>query len=92
MTQEGYEYPLMPEWNVEEVLVATDFYLAVESFYQRGVKRSDFLTKYQKFKKMEPAKMIQKQLDKRFQQAAGYSIYQAVQAALKSEAKFISYN
>lgn len=89
MRLENYEYPLMPEWDVSGVIVATDLYQAVEKLYTTGIKRTDFLDKYQKFLDLEPAKMIQKQLDKRFKEVSGYSIYTASQYVLKHEQKFV---
>lgn len=56
MVLENYEYPLMPEWNVSGVIVATDLYQAVEKLYTTGIKRTEFLDKYQKFLDLEPAK------------------------------------
>lgn len=91
MSQDVYEYPLMPEWDISAVIVATDFYQAVEKFYEKGIERAEFLKKYQLFRELEPAKMIQKQLDQRFQAVSGHSIYQAVQYANKHEMKFISF-
>ncbi|GKS80318.1 hypothetical protein LPAF129_00030 [Ligilactobacillus pabuli] len=91
MSQDVYEYPLMPEWDISAVILATDFYQAVEQFYDSGIERADFLSKYQLFRELEPAKMIQKQLDQRFQAVSGYSIYQAVQYANQHETKFIGF-
>lgn len=88
MNTENYEYPLMPEWGISEVIIATDFYQVVEKLYTIGISRVEFLTKYRRFQELEPAKMTQKQLDKRFKTASGYSIYAASQYVLKNEQKF----
>lgn len=91
MSTENYEYPLMPEWDVSEVIIAADLYQAVEKLYTSGIDRNEYLHKYRRFQKMEPAKMAQKQLDKRFRAVSGFSIYAASQYVLKNEKRFLRF-
>ncbi len=91
MDSQNYEYPLLPDWSVTDVIIAVDFYQAVEKLYGAGIKRVDFLHKYRLFSELEPAKMIQKQLDKRFKEVSGLSIYRGVQFVFQNDQKFISY-
>lgn len=88
---ENFEYPLLPEWTTAEIIEMSAFYEAVEKLYTTGIKRADFLERYQKFCEIEPAKMTQKQLDKAFEKASGMSIYQAVKYAQQNQKDFICY-
>lgn len=87
--KENISYPLMPEWSTAEIITASEFFMAVEQLHQKGIARDEFLKKYDAFLKMEPMKMTQKQLDREFLQASGYSIYQSVQFVKKSKAKIV---
>lgn len=89
MQEKSVEYPLMPEWDVAAIIVATDFYQAVEKIYQTGIKRAEFLSKYRLFLELEAAKMIQKQLDKRFKAATGMSIYAAVKYVSEHQENYV---
>lgn len=89
---ENFEYPLMPEWSTAEIIIASEFYEAVEKVYTSGIARDEFLAKYERFLKMEPAIMAQKQLDRDFKQASGLSLYQAVKYVKESNKKYIKYS
>ncbi|KRN88931.1 UPF0223 family protein [Ligilactobacillus ceti] len=80
-------YPLMPEWSTAEIIIMSEFFMAVEQIYTTGIDREEFLNKYQEYIKVEPSKMAQKQLDRAFSQESGYSIYQAVKFAQASSKK-----
>lgn len=88
---ENFEYPLLPEWNTTEIIEISAFYEAVEKLYTTGIKRSEFLNKYQIFCQIEPAKMTQKQLDQAFEKASGLSIYKAVTFVKQSQQDFVCY-
>lgn len=89
---ENFEYPLMPEWSTEEIITASEFYEAVEKVYTSGIAQTEFLEKYERFLKMEPAIMAQKQLDREFKQASGLSLYQTVKYVKESQKKYIKYS
>ena len=38
MDAQNYEYPLLPDWSVTDVIIAVDFYQAVEKLYGAGIK------------------------------------------------------
>ena len=83
------EYPLLEEWSVNEIVIVSDFYLQVEQANTKGISRDELLAGYQKYLQIVPAKMLQKQLDKRFEIASGYSIYRTIEQAKKSSQKII---
>lgn len=67
-----------------------DFYNKIEKAYEKKVTTADFLASYHRFKTIVPSKMQEKQLDKKFQTASGYSIYRTVQVAQKTKNKQFS--
>ncbi|MCH4171057.1 MAG: UPF0223 family protein [Lactobacillus sp.] len=78
---ENYTYPLDTDWSTAEIVQVVDFYNAIEQVFEKGINKVELMDKYQAFKKIVPSKMQEKQLDKQFNAASGYSIYQAMQAA-----------
>lgn len=89
MNNKNYNYPLMDDWSTEEIIVACNFFAAVEKYYENGIDTSEFRELYEKYLSLVPAKMHQKQLDKKFKEESGYSIYQATQAIKNTNKKFI---
>lgn len=73
----NFNYPLLPEWNTEEIIVVTDFYQIVELIYTSKVNRADFLEKYNAYQNVVPMKMDQKKIDQEFFLETGMSIYKA---------------
>lgn len=76
MTQ--FEYPLNPDWTTEEIIAVVDFLSGVEAVYQSGVKLNSLWPRYQAFKQIVTSIGEEKRLDRAFQSASGYSIYQVV--------------
>ncbi|WP_125566606.1 UPF0223 family protein [Companilactobacillus insicii] len=83
--QENYSYPLNSDWNQDEIVKVIALYNAVETAYERGINREDFLQKYRTFQQVVPMKMEQKQLDKDFEIESGYSIYQVFKQSQKTQ-------
>lgn len=82
--QENYSYPLNPNWTQDDIVKVIELYNAVETAYEHGIKREDFLQKYRSFQQVVPMKMDQKQLDKDFEFESGYSIYQVFKQCQKT--------
>ncbi|KRM51833.1 UPF0223 family protein [Ligilactobacillus araffinosus] len=82
--KEDYEYPLMPEWSKDEIIAMVQFYAQVEDAYTTGVARDKFMKMVRKFKTIEPSIAAQKQLDRKFKELSGYSIYQAIKTVSNS--------
>jgi len=78
MPAENYAYPLRLDWTKSEMATVIRFYNQVEKFYENKIDPATFLAAYRAFKKIVPAKSEEKQLDREFEAASGYSIYQAV--------------
>lgn len=85
MTKGNYSYPLDPSWSTEEITTVLHFLSQVEKAYESKVDRDQLLEAYKAFKTVVPGKAPEKQLDKAFQEASGFSIYQAVRAAKAKE-------
>ena len=82
--QTNYSYPLESDWTPEEVVQVMHLYNLVEQAYEFGAKVEDLNAAYRDFKQVVRSKMIEKQLDKAFTEASGYSIYRCMQTAQKS--------
>ena len=74
MTKGNYSYPLDPSWSTEEITTVLHFLSQVEKA----------------FKTVVPGKAPEKQLDKAFEEASGFSTYQAVKAAKAKDKGFVS--
>ncbi|KGX91532.1 hypothetical protein N781_03295 [Pontibacillus halophilus JSM 076056 = DSM 19796] len=83
---EQYNYPIDVEhWSTEEVIDVINFYHIIEKAYEEGIKRSDLMMAYTRFKQIVPSKSEEKKLGEEFQQQSGYSIYKAVKEAKQTE-------
>lgn len=81
MTKGNYSYPLDSSWSTEEITTVLHFLSQVEKAYESKVDRDQLLQAYTAFKTVVPGKAPEKQLDKAFEEASGFSTYQAVKAA-----------
>lgn len=86
-----YQYPLDLTWTGEEMATVISFFNQVEAFYETKVSRETFLAAYRQFKQVVPSKMLEKQLDREFEKASGYSTYRALQEVTKSERSIVKY-
>lgn len=79
----NYEYPLYSDWSTADILKVTQLYQAVEAAYEQhqGVAAATILAAYRDFQTVVPQKFEEKQLDRDFQTASGYSIYRTVKLA-----------
>ncbi|MCP8848115.1 UPF0223 family protein [Latilactobacillus curvatus] len=82
--QTNYSYPLEPDWTPTEVVQVMKLYNLVEQAYEFGAKVADLQAAYRDFKVVVQSKMQEKQIDKAFSEASGYSIYRCMQATKKS--------
>lgn len=86
-TSSNYEYPLFPDWSTTDIVAVTNLYQLVEAAYEEGygVAASDLVRAYRDFQKVVPQKFEEKQLDRDFETASGYSIYRTVKAARQND-------
>ncbi|PCS08412.1 hypothetical protein RU86_GL001437 [Lactococcus piscium] len=91
MMADNYQYPLDLRWTSQELGQVVTFFNQVEAFYETGVSRSALLAAYRVFKEVVPSKMQEKQMDRDFEKASGYSTYRALQEAKTSERQSIKY-
>lgn len=86
----NYAYPLDPSWSTEEISSVLYFLSQVEKAYEDKVAVDTLLTAYKGFKQVVPGKAQEKQIDKAFEEASGYSTYRAIQAAKVSEKGYVT--
>lgn len=77
----NYEYPLDLDWSKAEMIKVTTLYSLVEDAYEKGVDRANLQAAYAAFKTVVPDKGTERQLDREFEQASGYSLYRVMKAA-----------
>lgn len=80
-----YDYPLDPDWSTEEIIDVVKLYNAVEKAYEEGISSKEFMKYYRTFTSIADSKSLQKQLDKAFEEASGYSIYKVFKCAQEEE-------
>lgn len=78
-----YDYPLNPDWSVDEIIDVMALYNAVEKAYEGGVSKAEFIKAYQRFVEIVNAKSEQKQIDREFQRVSHYSLYKVYKESLK---------
>lgn len=77
----NYSYPLELEWTHQEMDIVVALWNAVESAYEVGINRDEFMKKYRAFKEVVPSKGEEKRLGNNFEKISGYSLYRVVQAS-----------
>ena len=85
----NYNYPLDLEWSHQEMGAVVSLWNAVESAYEGGIGREEFLKKYRAFKEVVPSIGEEKRLGNTFEKTSDYSLYRVVQAS-KVDAKIIN--
>ena len=75
-----YAFPLDPSWSTEEIVKVVNFLDTVDNVYLKGVPLSKVYDDYQAYQAVVDSIGAQKRLDREFQRASGYSIYQVVKA------------
>lgn len=78
-----YDYPLNPDWSVDEIIDVMALYNAVEKAYEGGISKAAFKKAYSRFIQIVNAKSEQKQIDREFKRVSHYSIYQVYKESLK---------
>lgn len=78
-----YQYPLDLDWTIEEMVIVTNMWTAVEQANETGLPVDKFLTTYQQFKTVVKSIGEEKRLGREFENASGYSLYRTLQQAKK---------
>lgn len=79
-----YQYPLDLDWSTDEMVVVMKMWEDLEKAYETGIKSSEFMATYQKFKSVVKSIGEERRLGKDFEKLSGYSLYQALQVAKKN--------
>lgn len=74
----NYQYPIDSDWTTEEIIDVINFFNVIEQTYESSVDSKLFSDAYQKYCHIVDSISAQKQLDRKFLQESGYSIYKAV--------------
>lgn len=74
----NYQYPIDSDWTTDELVKIINFLTLVEQAYESSVDAKAFGQAYDSYRQIVNSISGQKQLDKKFQQESGYSIYQVV--------------
>ncbi|MDO4670672.1 MAG: UPF0223 family protein [Aerococcus sp.] len=83
----AYQYPIDAEWSVADMTTVIQFWNLVEQAYEDQVDVADLLAGYRAFKTVVPMKMDEKRLDRAFEAASGYSVYQTIKQATQTQQK-----
>lgn len=81
---QNYQYPIDLDWSHEEMTKVIALWNAVESAYETGINRDEFLSKYRAFKEVVPSIGEEKRYGKAFERESGYSLYHVVKNAKES--------
>lgn len=69
---EGYSYPLDDDWSTEEIIAVVEFFEAIETGYDEGIKAGKLKGHYKNFKQVVPTKSEEKTLFKAFKERSGF--------------------
>ncbi|MFZ2713726.1 UPF0223 family protein [Streptococcus sp. VTCC 12905] len=86
-----YSYPLDFSWSTEEISSVLSFLNRVEEAYEKGVEARLVLEQYKKFKEVVRSKGQERQIDRYFEEASGYSSYRVVKAAQEKQKGMIRF-
>lgn len=89
MENKSYSYPIDYEWTKDEMTKVLNLWRAVELAYEVGIKKEEFLTKYRQFKEVIPSIGEEKKWSRQFESISGYSLYEVVQNAKKTDKKIV---
>lgn len=73
-----YEYPFEYDWSMEEIITVISFYNSIEKAYEEGISKEELMENYRAFKQIVDSKSLEKQIDQRFKEVSGYSIYETI--------------
>lgn len=76
MTQ--ISYPIDHDWSTEEVVKVAEFYAAVETAYDKGIKVGALKARHQAYKTVVDSISEDKKIDRQFEKITGFSIYRTV--------------
>lgn len=76
-----YSYPIDSSWSTEELTSVLSFLTQVEAAYEDKVTAENLLSSYAMFKTVVKSKGQERQIDRDFEAASGYSTYRAITAA-----------
>lgn len=71
----GYSYPFCYDWSTQEIIDVIKFFTAIETAYERGMKREELMDVYRRFKEIVPSKSEENRLYTEFEKESGYSSY-----------------
>jgi uncharacterized protein YktA (UPF0223 family) len=79
-----YQYPFSYDWTTQEIIDVIKFFEAIETVYEKGMNRDEFMTFYRRFKEIVPSKAEEKKYCNEFADSSGYSPYHVVKKMKES--------
>lgn len=74
-----YTYPIDYElFSKEEIIELIDFLQAIETANESTIDSKVLMSKYKRYQTIIRSKSMEKQIDKAFEKASGYSIYRTI--------------
>ncbi|AMX84172.1 hypothetical protein GS3922_11145 [Geobacillus subterraneus] len=81
----GYSYPFSYDWSTKEIIDVIKFFTAVETVYERGMRREELMDVYRRFKEIVPSKSEENRLYAEFEKESGYSSYAVMKRAKEAK-------
>ncbi len=75
-----YQYPIdYNEYSSDEIIIIINFFSMIEDINENiKIDSSTLLNQYHKYQSIINSQLIEKQIDREFEKASGYSIYRTM--------------
>ncbi|MEK3887116.1 UPF0223 family protein [Bacillus sp. FSL K6-3431] len=80
-----YQYPFSYDWTTDEVIDVVGFFHAIERAHEKGIRKTELLAAYRRFKEIVPGKADEKKYCNEFEGVSGYSSYKTIQKMKKTD-------
>lgn len=57
-----YQYPFSYDWTTDEVIDVVGFFHAIERAHEKGIRKTELLAAYRRFKEIVPGKADEKNI------------------------------
>ena len=73
-----YSYPFSIDWSTDEIVDVVTFFEGIEMAYEKGIKRSELMARYRKFKEVVTSMAEEKTYFRDFEEESGYASFPAI--------------
>ncbi|PXW92632.1 uncharacterized protein YktA (UPF0223 family) [Streptohalobacillus salinus] len=88
----NYSFPIDLDWSTEEMVKVVEYLDIVEKSYHQAVSTKELIDKYKAFKTVVSSKGEEKQIGRKFEKDTGYSLYQTIETAKRTEKMYLKMN